>query len=159
MPTPEELQDLSPAKRAIYEIRSLRARVEQLEKLHNDPVAIVGMGMRFPGDAVDPGSFWKLLARGVDAVTEIPDSRWPAAQYYDADPDAPWQDVHAPWSVRQRRGRVRRRLLRDLASRGHFDGSAAPFSDGGRVGSPGEFRLQSDGLGGLFHGSLSIAQQ
>ncbi|WP_394834890.1 SDR family NAD(P)-dependent oxidoreductase [Pendulispora rubella] len=43
-----------------------------------EPIAIVGMACRFPGGADDPASFWRLLVEGVDAVTEIPDARWPS---------------------------------------------------------------------------------
>ena len=54
-----------------------------------EPIAVVGMGCRFPGGADDPQSYWELLSRGVDAVGEIPRSRWDADAYYDPDPDAP----------------------------------------------------------------------
>ncbi|HXA49392.1 MAG TPA: beta-ketoacyl synthase N-terminal-like domain-containing protein, partial [Candidatus Acidoferrum sp.] len=54
-----------------------------------EPIAIIGMGCRFPGGAVDPESFWRLLENGVDAVTEIPKDRWPVDAYYDPDPTAP----------------------------------------------------------------------
>ncbi len=55
----------------------------------NEPVAIVGIGCRFPGGANDPASFWTLLHGGVDAVTEIPSDRWHNDQYFDVDPDTP----------------------------------------------------------------------
>ncbi len=89
MTTENQLEQLSPAKRAVYEIRKLRSRVEELERLRSEPVAIVGMGLRFPGDASTPQAFWNILAGGVDCVTETPPSRWNTAAYYDADPDAP----------------------------------------------------------------------
>ncbi len=40
----------------------------------DEPIAIVGMGCRFPG-AEDPDAFWELLLRGVDAITEFPPDR------------------------------------------------------------------------------------
>ena len=40
-----------------------------------EPIAIVGMGCRFPG-AEGPRAFWDLLRRGTDAVTEAPAGRW-----------------------------------------------------------------------------------
>lgn len=52
-------------------------------------IAIVGLGCRFPGRAVDAESFWRLLAGGVDAVGEVPPNRWTIDRWYDADPDAP----------------------------------------------------------------------
>jgi 3-oxoacyl-[acyl-carrier-protein] synthase II len=40
-----------------------------------EPIAIVGMGLRFPG-AADPGAFWRLLAEGRDEIREAPEERW-----------------------------------------------------------------------------------
>jgi acyl transferase domain-containing protein/aryl carrier-like protein len=52
-------------------------------------IAIVGLGCRFPGQAVDADSFWRLLAGGVDAVGQVPANRWTIDRWYDSDPDAP----------------------------------------------------------------------
>jgi acyl transferase domain-containing protein len=46
------------------------------------------MACRFPGGADDPERFWRLLADGIDAVTEVPADRWDGGALYDADPDA-----------------------------------------------------------------------
>ena len=46
-----------------------------------EPIAIIGIGCRFPGGANDPESFWKLLAGGVDAITDIPADRWDPRVY------------------------------------------------------------------------------
>ena len=54
-----------------------------------EPIAIVGIGCRFPGGASDPEAFWRLLHDGVDAITEIPAERWDVDAFYDADPDTP----------------------------------------------------------------------
>ncbi|NUQ65793.1 MAG: acyltransferase domain-containing protein, partial [Pirellulales bacterium] len=43
-----------------------------------EPIAIVGIGCRFPG-AAGPAAFWQLLVDGVDAVREVPSDRWDAA--------------------------------------------------------------------------------
>lgn len=48
-----------------------------------EPIAIVGIGCRFPGGANDPASFWQLLSAGVDAIQEPPASRWNMDRYYD----------------------------------------------------------------------------
>jgi acyl transferase domain-containing protein/acyl carrier protein len=55
---------------------------------HNDlhqPIAIIGMGCRFPGGANSPQTFWQLLKEGVDAITEIPPTRWNVNAFYDPD--------------------------------------------------------------------------
>lgn len=54
-----------------------------------EPIAVVGIGCRFPGGVVGPDSYWTLLAGGVDAVSEIPSQRWNADEFYDADTLAP----------------------------------------------------------------------
>ncbi len=54
-----------------------------------EPIAIVGMGCRFPGGANDPEAFWQLLADGVDAVALVPPDRWDQEAWYDADPARP----------------------------------------------------------------------
>ncbi|HEX3872719.1 MAG TPA: SDR family NAD(P)-dependent oxidoreductase [Solirubrobacteraceae bacterium] len=45
-----------------------------------EPVAVVGLGCRLPGDVTGPEDFWRLLAGGADAVGELPADRWPAPQ-------------------------------------------------------------------------------
>ncbi|MBE9033669.1 type I polyketide synthase [aff. Roholtiella sp. LEGE 12411] len=72
---------------------------ELLEQVHNkleavhrektEPIAIIGMGCRFPGNANGPASLWHLLQDGVDAVSEIPTDRWDVDAFYDPDPEAP----------------------------------------------------------------------
>ena len=81
--------DLSPLKRAIVELREMRSRLEEVERARTEPIAVVGMGCRFPGGADTPESFWRLLRQGVDAVTEVPPDRWDVDAFYDPDPDSP----------------------------------------------------------------------
>ncbi len=85
----ERLEELSPVKRAILELREMRARLDEVERRRTEPIAIVGLGLRFPGGANDPASFWQLLHDGVDAITEVPADRWDVDAYYDPDPLAP----------------------------------------------------------------------
>ena len=53
-----------------------------------EPIAIVGIGCRFPG-AHDPEAFWQLLRNGVDAISEVPRDRWDIDRFYDPDPTQP----------------------------------------------------------------------
>jgi acyl transferase domain-containing protein/NADPH:quinone reductase-like Zn-dependent oxidoreductase/NADP-dependent 3-hydroxy acid dehydrogenase YdfG/acyl carrier protein len=53
------------------------------------PLAIVGMGCRFPGGADSPEALWRLLRDGVDAVVPVPAERWSLARFHDPDPDVP----------------------------------------------------------------------
>ncbi|CAK0769738.1 Malonyl CoA-acyl carrier protein transacylase (modular protein) [Gammaproteobacteria bacterium] len=54
-----------------------------------EPVAIIGMGCRFPGGADTPEKFWELLRKGTDTTADIPSSRWDIDRYYDANRDKP----------------------------------------------------------------------
>ncbi len=53
------------------------------------PIAIVGIGCRFPGGVTDPKSYWRLLRDGVDAITEIPSNRIDIGTYFDPCPALP----------------------------------------------------------------------
>jgi acyl transferase domain-containing protein/acyl carrier protein len=79
---------LTPEKQALLALRKLRARVEELERARNEPIAIVGIGCRLPGGVTTPEAFWDLLRGGTDAVSDVPAERWDVDAYYDPDPDA-----------------------------------------------------------------------
>lgn len=66
-----------------------KVRSQSEAVLRADPIAIIGMGCRFPGGVDSPEAFWQLLADGVDAVRPVPADRWDADALYDADPSAP----------------------------------------------------------------------
>ena len=86
---PNEAAGRSVLARAYLAIEELEARLDAMQQARNEPIAIIGMGCRFPGGVVGPDSFWRLLRDGVDAVAEVPPSRWNIDDYYDANPEAP----------------------------------------------------------------------
>ncbi|MEQ8267731.1 MAG: SDR family NAD(P)-dependent oxidoreductase [Parvibaculum sp.] len=47
-----------------------------LRAVRNTDIAIVGMSCRFPGGCNTPEEYWRLLASGTDAITQVPDDRW-----------------------------------------------------------------------------------
>jgi acyl transferase domain-containing protein/acyl-CoA synthetase (AMP-forming)/AMP-acid ligase II/acyl carrier protein len=47
----------------------------------HEPIAIVGIGCRFPG-ANGPEAFWRMLRDGVDAIAEVPADRWDVNAFY-----------------------------------------------------------------------------
>ncbi|HRE49258.1 MAG TPA: polyketide synthase [Aggregatilineales bacterium] len=54
-----------------------------------EPLALVGIGCRFPGNADSPTAFWELLRNGEDAITDVPVDRWSLRRFYHPNPDAP----------------------------------------------------------------------
>jgi len=85
----DESGDRLRLKRALIALEKMQAKLNTLENTQTDPIAIVGIGCRFPGGANNPQAFWQLLQNGGDAVREVPADRWKLEDYYDADPDAP----------------------------------------------------------------------
>ena len=64
-----------------------RAHVKQ------EPIALIGIGCRFPGDACCPEAFWRLMINGTDAISEIPANRYNIDDYYDPRPGTPGKIV------------------------------------------------------------------
>jgi acyl transferase domain-containing protein len=80
---------LSPIKRALLALEDMKGKLAAATYTKTEPIAIVGMGCRFPGGVDSPESFWELLRQGEDAVTDVPADRWNMDDYYDPDPDQP----------------------------------------------------------------------
>ncbi|WP_406641701.1 type I polyketide synthase [Amycolatopsis sp. WGS_07] len=54
----------------------------------DEPIAIIGMACRFPGDTRSPEEFWQFLLQDGDGVTEFPRDRgWNLETLFDDDPD------------------------------------------------------------------------
>ncbi|HEX2927837.1 MAG TPA: amino acid adenylation domain-containing protein [Ruminiclostridium sp.] len=54
-----------------------------------EPIAIIGMGCRFPGGANDPYAFWENIKNGKDCITKIPENRFNADEHYSSIKDKP----------------------------------------------------------------------
>lgn len=55
----------------------------------DEPVAIIGIGCRFPGGSDSPETFWQLMAEGRDGICEVPGDRWNIDRFWDPDPEKP----------------------------------------------------------------------
>ena len=53
------------------------------------PIAVVGMGLRFPGGASTPEKYWSLLREGRQTARAVPPERWDQSAFYDPDPERP----------------------------------------------------------------------
>lgn len=63
----------TPLTRALDTVRRLRA--ERDAARGSGPVAVIGVGLRFPGGVVDLDSYWRVLAEGADLVRPMPPER------------------------------------------------------------------------------------
>ena len=67
----------------------LNDRVGELERAAHEPIAVIGIGCRFPGGVNSADQLWELAGGGIDAIREVPAERWDIDALYDPDPDAP----------------------------------------------------------------------
>jgi acyl transferase domain-containing protein/NADPH-dependent curcumin reductase CurA len=85
--------DPSLLKQAFLAIQELEAKLDRAERASREPIAVIGIGCRFPGGVTGPESFWDLLRNGRDAISVVPADRWDADAYFDSDPDQPGKMV------------------------------------------------------------------
>ncbi|MBZ0276125.1 MAG: type I polyketide synthase, partial [Anaerolineae bacterium] len=84
----KRISELSPKRLALL-AAELQSKLDASERQKSAPIAVIGMSCRFPGGANTPEAYWEMLCNGVDAITEIPASRWNIDSFYDPDVDAP----------------------------------------------------------------------
>lgn len=82
------ISQYSPKRLALL-ANALQQRVHELEAAGKAPIAIIGVGCRFPGGVSNPEQYWDLLSRAGDVISEVPPSRWDIEALYDADSNAP----------------------------------------------------------------------
>jgi acyl transferase domain-containing protein len=80
---------LSPIKQAYLKLEELQLKLDSVDRAKREPIAIVGMGCRFPGGNHDPEAFWQFLRNGRDATREVPADRWDVDEFYDSNPGTP----------------------------------------------------------------------
>ncbi|EFL26033.1 modular polyketide synthase [Streptomyces himastatinicus ATCC 53653] len=88
MANEETLRDY--LKLVTADLHQTRLRLQEAEAKNHDPIAIVGIGCRYPGGVRSPEDLWRIVSEGVDAVSDFPvDRGWNVDRMYHPDPDHP----------------------------------------------------------------------
>ncbi|WP_171055593.1 type I polyketide synthase, partial [Nonomuraea sp. KC401] len=87
MATEEQLVEY--LKRVTTELHDSKKRLQAAEDKEHEPIAIVGIGCRYPGEIESPEDLWRIVSGGADAISGLPDDRgWDLESMYNPDPDA-----------------------------------------------------------------------
>lgn len=86
--TPMADTELNASQRALLAIREAKNKIKTLESYRSEPIAVIGMGCRFPGGDT-PDAFWSLLSRGDSAICDIPPDRFSGAELYEKQAGTP----------------------------------------------------------------------
>jgi acyl transferase domain-containing protein/NADPH:quinone reductase-like Zn-dependent oxidoreductase/acyl carrier protein len=80
-------------KQALRAVEQMKQKLDAAETRQHQPIAIIGIGCRFPGEVYDTASFWELLKHGREAISTVPPDRWDIDEFYDPDPSKPGKMV------------------------------------------------------------------
>lgn len=87
--TPEATDRRAIITDALRRIDDLTKKLAIAEKSETEPIAVVGMGCRLPGEVDNPDDYWDLLTEGRSGVVRVPANRWDADQFATDDHTVP----------------------------------------------------------------------
>ncbi|GFH34820.1 type I polyketide synthase [Streptomyces pacificus] len=87
--TTDDSQLVAYLRKVTTDLQKTRLRLRDAETKHHEPIAIVGIGCRYPDGVHGADDLWRLVAEGRDAISGFPRDRgWDVTGLYDPDPDA-----------------------------------------------------------------------
>jgi acyl transferase domain-containing protein len=87
------MAELSPLQRAFLALEEARAKLDSIQRKEREPIAVVGIGCRTPGDGDTPEKLWNVFRDGVDAIIPVPPGRWDADAVYDSNVETPGKTI------------------------------------------------------------------
>ena len=76
-------------KRTFIALKKTQKELADLKLKQHEPIAVIGIGCKFPGGVNNTNDYWQLLLEQRDAISEIPEDRWDNDAYYDVDSTTP----------------------------------------------------------------------
>ncbi len=58
-----------------------------VDQSQREPLAVIGMGCRFPGGLNSPAAYWDALLQGLNAIRDVPADRWKHDRFHDTNPE------------------------------------------------------------------------
>ena len=84
---------LTPLQRAFLALEETRAKLDSVQRREREPIAVIGIGCRTPGDGDTPENLWRVFRDGIDGIGPVPPDRWDADAVYDSDIDTPGKTI------------------------------------------------------------------
>ena len=72
---PPNLTQTEQQRRVMNALQEATSKLAAFRQQHSEPIAVVGMGCRFPG-APELDKFWNLLISSASAIEDVPADRW-----------------------------------------------------------------------------------
>lgn len=87
MPSQDEL-NAELLQKSAAALQQMQDQLDSVEESQHEPIAIIGMACRLPGQSDTPEEFWQMLDAARDGVREVPPERWDLDAFYSPDTEA-----------------------------------------------------------------------